>query len=72
VGEVDDYLAGLDPGAAGVLGAVYARALELVPEAEQGTGFGLSKGTIRFTAEQPIPEPVVTRIVELRRAEIDG
>ena len=38
VGEVDDYLAGLEPGTAAVLGAVYARALELVPEAEQGTG----------------------------------
>ncbi|HET9938105.1 MAG TPA: DUF1801 domain-containing protein [Gaiella sp.] len=114
MGEVDDYLAGLDPDTARVLGAVYARALELVPEAEQGTGYGmpalryrgkplvsaiatkrhlslfpfsgavvaavageldgfdLSKGTIRFTGERPLPEPVVTRLVELRRAEIDG
>lgn len=114
MGEVDDYLAGLDPDTARVLGVVYARALELVPEAEQGSGYGmpalryrgkplvsaiatkhhlslfpfsgavvaavagelegfdLSKGTIRFTDERPLPEPVVTRLVELRRAEIDG
>jgi len=113
VGEVDDYLAGLEPDTAAVLGAVYARALELVPEAEQGKGYGmpalryrgkplvsaiatkhhlslfpfsaavvdgvaselegydLSKGTIRFTGAHPLPEAVVTTVVELRRAEID-
>ena len=35
-------------------------------------GFSLSKGTIRFTAERPIPDPVLTRIIELRRDEIDA
>lgn len=35
-------------------------------------GYGLSKGTIRFTADRPLPDDVVTRVVELRRAEIDG
>jgi uncharacterized protein YdhG (YjbR/CyaY superfamily) len=35
-------------------------------------GFSLSSGTIRFSAEQPLPESVVTRAVELRRAEIDA
>ena len=114
MGEVDDYLAGLEPETAAVLGAVYARALELVPEAEQGKGYGmpalryrgkplvsaiatkrhlslfpfspavveavapdlegysLSKGTIRFTVEQPLPEGVVDRVVALRRAEIES
>lgn len=35
-------------------------------------GFSLSKGTIRFTAQQPIPDAVLTRIIELRRNEIDA
>ena len=35
-------------------------------------GYDLSKGTIRFSAEHPLPDAVVTRVVELRRAEIDG
>ena len=113
MGAVDDYLAGLDAETAAVVGGVYARALELVPEAEQGTGYGmpalryrgkplvsaiatkrhlslfpfsgsvvaavagelegfdLSKGTIRFSGERPLPKTVVTKVVELRRAEID-
>jgi uncharacterized protein YdhG (YjbR/CyaY superfamily) len=33
-------------------------------------GFSLSKGTIRFTAEHPIPDDVVEDIVGLRQAEI--
>ncbi|EWT03049.1 hypothetical protein N865_03810 [Intrasporangium oryzae NRRL B-24470] len=35
-------------------------------------GFSLSKGTIRFTAEQPVPDAVVERLVTLRRAELEG
>jgi len=35
-------------------------------------GYALSKGTIRFSAERPLPAAVVDRIVELRRAEIDA
>ncbi|HEX5859214.1 MAG TPA: DUF1801 domain-containing protein [Microbacterium sp.] len=35
-------------------------------------GFSLDKGTIRFQPDQPLPEEVVVRIVELRRAQIDG
>lgn len=41
----------------------------VAPELE---GFSLSKGTIRFSAEQPIPDAVLARIVDLRRAEIDA
>ena len=33
-------------------------------------GYSLSKGTIRFTARQPVPDHVVERIVRLRLAEI--
>ncbi len=114
MGEVDDYLAGLDVETAAVVGGIYAQAREIVPEAEQGKGYGmpalryggkallsvmatkshlslfpfsaavvadvaselegyeLSKGTIRFSADRPIPALVVRRIVALRRAEIDG
>jgi uncharacterized protein YdhG (YjbR/CyaY superfamily) len=33
-------------------------------------GFSLSKGTIRFTPETPVPEPIIERMVRLRLAEI--
>jgi uncharacterized protein YdhG (YjbR/CyaY superfamily) len=36
------------------------------------TGYSLSKGTIRFTVDQPIPEAVLERVVTLRRAELEG
>lgn len=39
--------------------------------ADQLGGFSLSKGTIRFTADQPVPDAAVTRMIELRRAEIE-
>ena len=35
-------------------------------------GYSLSKGTIRFSAERPLPDEVVERIVSLRLAEIEG
>ncbi|GGM92922.1 hypothetical protein GCM10009721_18500 [Terrabacter tumescens] len=35
-------------------------------------GFSLSKGTIRFTVDQPLPEPVVEQVVRLRRAELEA
>lgn len=38
--------------------------------ADDLAGFSLSKGTIRFTAEQPLPEEAVERIIRLRLAEI--
>ena len=114
MGSVDDYLDGLGAGTAAIVRGIYARALEIVPDAEQGEGYGmpalryrgkpllsvmvakshlslfpfsasvvaavapelegydLSKGTIRFSADRQLPAAVVTRIVELRRAEIEG
>jgi uncharacterized protein YdhG (YjbR/CyaY superfamily) len=33
-------------------------------------GFSLSKGTIRFSVNQPVPDDVVVDIVQLRKAEI--
>jgi uncharacterized protein YdhG (YjbR/CyaY superfamily) len=35
-------------------------------------GYELSKGTIRFTVETPLPDDVVRDIVRLRIEEIDG
>jgi uncharacterized protein YdhG (YjbR/CyaY superfamily) len=40
--------------------------------ADQLTGFSLSEGTIRFTAETPLPDRVIEHIVRLRLAEITG
>jgi uncharacterized protein YdhG (YjbR/CyaY superfamily) len=34
-------------------------------------GYSLSKGTIRFTVDRPLPDGVVERVVDLRRAEIE-
>jgi len=33
-------------------------------------GYSLSKGTIRFTPDHPLPDDVLEDIVRLRRAEI--
>lgn len=33
-------------------------------------GFGVAKGTVRFTAERPLPDDVVERLVAARLAEI--
>ncbi len=33
-------------------------------------GFSLSKGTIRFAPDHPVPEDVLEEVVRLRRAEI--
>jgi len=41
MGTVDDYLAALDPGDRAVIERVYAVALDEVPDAEQGTGYGM-------------------------------
>ena len=35
-------------------------------------GFSLSKGTIRFTTTQPLPDAVLRRVIELRRDEIEA
>ena len=34
-------------------------------------GFSLSKGTVRFTPDHPVPEDVVEEMVRLRQAKID-
>jgi uncharacterized protein YdhG (YjbR/CyaY superfamily) len=113
VGQVADYLEGLDTERRAALQRVVDIARRVAPEAEEGTsygmpalrlagrpligvtaakghlslfpfspdvveavgpdlaGFSLSKGTIRFTPDQPVPEAVLERIVGLRRAEIE-
>jgi len=34
-------------------------------------GFSLSKGTVRFSLEQPLPADIVDRMIRGRRDEID-
>jgi uncharacterized protein YdhG (YjbR/CyaY superfamily) len=43
-------------------------------EAARGAlaGFDLSKGTVRFTAENPIPEPALEELLRHRLREIDA
>lgn len=59
--------------------SVSAKHLSLIPfsppaieaVADQLGGFTFSKGVIRFTGEQPVPDAVITRLITLRKAEID-
>lgn len=114
MGVLEGYLAGLDEPVRAVFSRVRALALEVVPEAEEGTGYGMpglvlggkpllavqaarkhlslypfsaqvvedvrdrlvgydvSKGTIRFSAEHPLPDDIVREVVRRRAAEILG
>jgi uncharacterized protein YdhG (YjbR/CyaY superfamily) len=111
---VDEYFASLDLESRGAFEKIRDLALEMAPESEAGTsygmaaliyktkpligfraaqrhlsifpfspdvvdgvsgqlaGFDLSKGTIRFTAAEPIPDDVVREIVRRRVAEISA
>jgi uncharacterized protein YdhG (YjbR/CyaY superfamily) len=113
VGAVDDYFATLDAETRAAFEHVRKLALELAPDAGQGTsygvaalmhggrgllgfhaakkhlsvypysgkavdavrdrleGFELSSGTIRFTAEHPLPDDAVRDLVRFRIAEIE-
>ncbi|MBT0995736.1 DUF1801 domain-containing protein [Cellulomonas sp. DKR-3] len=46
------------------------RALDTVRE--ELAGFSLSKGTVRFSAQAPVPDEVLDRLLQARRAEIEG
>jgi uncharacterized protein YdhG (YjbR/CyaY superfamily) len=114
MGTVDDFFETLDAETRAAFEHIRNLALEIVPQAGQGTsygmaalkhngkgllgfavakrhlsvfpfssrvvdevrdrlsGFDLSKGTIRFTVEKPLPDDVVREVVALRLAEIDG
>ena len=109
---MDDYLDGLAPDQKAALARVRAIVAGLVPEAEEGTsygmpafiyagrpllgfraakkhlslfpfspaaieavsdrldGFGVAKGTIRFTPDHPVPEPVIAELIAARLSEI--
>jgi uncharacterized protein YdhG (YjbR/CyaY superfamily) len=40
--------------------------------ADRLPGFDLAKGTVRFTADRPVPDDVVLALVEVRKREIAG
>ncbi|MDQ1536704.1 MAG: hypothetical protein QOE58_1097 [Actinomycetota bacterium] len=111
---MDDFLDGLDAPTRAAFEHIRGLATEMVPEAEEGTSYGmaalryrqkpllgfaapkrhlsifpfsphvvdavrdrlsafeLSKGTIRFTADRPLPDEVVRDVVRLRVDEIVG
>jgi uncharacterized protein YdhG (YjbR/CyaY superfamily) len=110
---MDDYLDRLQPEASAALARVRAVVAGVVPEAEEGTsygmpaflysgrpllglraakehlsvvpfspaaieavserleGFDVSKGTIRFSPDSPVPEDVLADLVRARRQEIE-
>jgi uncharacterized protein YdhG (YjbR/CyaY superfamily) len=114
VAAVDEYFENLDPDTRAAFEHVRRLVLEIVPDAEQGTsygmaalkykgkpllgfaaakrhlsvfpfsgqvvdevrdelsGFELSKGTIRFSADKPLPDDVIRDVVKLRAAEISS
>jgi uncharacterized protein YdhG (YjbR/CyaY superfamily) len=64
-------------GAEGHLPAVGHRAAPPLPAAIDAVrahleGFSLSKGTIRFTPDHPVPDDVLEQVVQVRLAEITG
>lgn len=82
MGALTDYLAGLDPETRVAFERVRAPAEEVAPEAVEGTGYGmaalrlggfsLSTGTIRSSADHPMPDDGVRDVVRLRVEEITG
>ena len=117
MGTVDDYLAGLPDDDRDAVGHVYDVAQARVPDAEQGTSYGMAalvldgkplfavvrskahvgiypfspaaveavagqvdavegsgraKGTIRFDPAHPLPDDVVTALVDARVAQVRG
>lgn len=44
----------------------------IAAHADDLAGYDTSKGTIRFAAEQGLPATIVRKLVESRRAEIEG
>lgn len=111
---MDEYLSGLDEPNRAALARVLAVALREVPDAAEGTSYGMpalryrgkpllgvqattkhlavypfspaavdavrahvasanvSKGTVRFTADAPLPEQAIRDLVRTRRDEIAG
>ncbi|HWJ82163.1 MAG TPA: DUF1801 domain-containing protein [Nocardioides sp.] len=113
MGDVDDYLGTIDGADRAAMERVYAVARDVVPDAEQGTSYGMAallhrgkglvatvrtkrflslypfsgsvvaaladdlegfettSGSIHYSADHPLPDGVLRRIVEVRRAEIE-
>lgn len=114
MGVLSDYIESLEPAEREVFERIRVQAIALIPEAEEGLGYGMpaltyrgrpllsvqatrkhlgfypfsadvvaaasgdlegfdwSKGTIRFQPDHPLPDNVVTKLVLLRRDEIDA
>jgi uncharacterized protein YdhG (YjbR/CyaY superfamily) len=112
MGVVDDYFESLDPDSKAAFEHIRSLALDIVPDAEQGSSYGmaalrykrkpllgfaaakrhlsvfpfspqvveevrdrlsgyeLSKGTIRFSVEKPLPDDVIRDVVMFRMTEI--
>jgi uncharacterized protein YdhG (YjbR/CyaY superfamily) len=52
--------------------AMYPFSGQILPRmAEELNGFSWSPGTLRFSAEHPVPDELLRRILELRLAEIE-
>lgn len=53
--------------------AIYPFSSEVIDSVREDlAGFSLSKGTIRFSLEQPLPQGVLERVILARKAQIDG
>jgi uncharacterized protein YdhG (YjbR/CyaY superfamily) len=114
VGVVTEYLGTVGGADGAALERVYAVARQLVPDAEEGTSYGMAaliyrgkgliatlqtkkflslypfsgavvasvvddlpgfeatSGSIHYSAEHPLPDDVLRRIIQARRAEIDA
>jgi len=80
MGEVDDYLSGLDPSARAAFERVRDLAMEIVPDAEQGRSYGMAalryqhKPLLGFLATKRHLSifPFSPGSVEAVREELDG
>ncbi|MEA5454079.1 DUF1801 domain-containing protein [Sinomonas sp. JGH33] len=53
--------------------AIYPFSGQVLPQlADELEGFDWAAGTLRFSADHPVPDGLVRRIVELRLAEIEA
>ena len=80
MGEVSDYLAGLDEPARGILTGIVDRARELVPDAEEGSSYGMAalryRGRPLFAAVETKDHlsvfPFSPAVVEAVAPELEG
>jgi uncharacterized protein YdhG (YjbR/CyaY superfamily) len=84
--QIDDYLRGVEEPKRSTLQALRRTILDVIPDAEQtisygvpafrmqGTtvaGYTMTKGSLHFPVDRPLPKALVTRLIAMRLSEAD-